>query len=189
MRRTAAQPQWWRVSTPVGALALAGDEEALYFLRLPSPGPGLRGQQAQGPAEQGPKAERANGPGAGLPGAVARAQEQLLAYFAGDLTSFDVPLRPAGTPWQQKVWRALVDVPFGETKSYRDIARQVGNPRAARAVGMALNRNPIAIIIPCHRVVGADGSLTGYGGGLALKERLLAHERRAVAGLPALAVS
>jgi len=120
---------------------------------------------------------------------VARAQEQLLAYFAGDLTSFDVPLRPAGTPWQQKVWRALVDVPFGETKSYRDIARQVGNPRAARAVGMALNRNPIAIIIPCHRVVGADGSLTGYGGGLALKERLLAHERRAVAGLPALAVS
>ena len=91
---------------------------------------------------------------------------------------FDLPLRMQGTPFQQKVWAALREIPYGETRSYGQIAAQVGNPKAGRAVGMANNRNPIAIIVPCHRVIGANGSLTGYAGGLNVKQELLALERR-----------
>lgn len=101
---------------------------------------------------------------------------QLHAYAVGELTAFDVPVRPHGTPFQQRVWRALLDIPYGETRTYGEVAASLGRPTAARAVGLANGRNPIPIIIPCHRVIGADGSLTGFGGGLALKRRLLALE-------------
>lgn len=98
------------------------------------------------------------------------------AYFAGRGTRFDVPLAPAGTAFQQAVWKALRDIPYGATASYAEIARRIGRPRAVRAVGAANARNPIAIIVPCHRVIGADGTLTGYAGGLERKRALLALE-------------
>ncbi len=102
---------------------------------------------------------------------------QLKEYFEGVRQGFDIPLRPEGTKFQQKVWQALSTIPYGQTRSYRDIALQVESPKAVRAVGGANHRNPISIIIPCHRVIGANGSLTGYGGGLDKKEALLALER------------
>jgi methylated-DNA-[protein]-cysteine S-methyltransferase len=101
---------------------------------------------------------------------------QLDAYFAGQRTDFDLPLAPQGTGFQMTVWRALLGIPFGETISYAELARRVGNPKASRAVGHANARNPISIIVPCHRVIGADKSLTGYAGGLDRKRALLAHE-------------
>lgn len=93
------------------------------------------------------------------------AERQLKAYLAGRLRDFDLPLAPRGTPFQQKVWAALTAIPYGETRSYKQVAEAVDCPRGCRAVGMANNRNPIAIVIPCHRVIGADGALVGYGGG------------------------
>jgi methylated-DNA-[protein]-cysteine S-methyltransferase len=103
--------------------------------------------------------------------------DQLDAYFAGELTSFDVDMNLLGTPFQRDVWSRLCEIPYGETISYGELAQRVGNPKASRAVGLANGRNPIAIIVPCHRVIGADGSLTGYGGGLERKTWLLEHER------------
>jgi methylated-DNA-[protein]-cysteine S-methyltransferase len=103
-------------------------------------------------------------------------ERQLTDYFAGRRREFDVPLAPAGTEFQLATWRALQDVPFGETISYGELARRMGRPRAVRAVGTANGANPIAIIVPCHRVIGADGTLTGYGGGLDTKRRLLSLE-------------
>jgi methylated-DNA-[protein]-cysteine S-methyltransferase len=107
------------------------------------------------------------------------AVEQLAAYFAGELQRFDVPLAPRGTEFQCRVWDALRALPFGTTVSYAEVARRIGMPRAARAVGLAVGRNPISIIVPCHRVVGSDGGLTGYAGGLDRKRWLLDHERTA----------
>ncbi|HEY2507372.1 MAG TPA: methylated-DNA--[protein]-cysteine S-methyltransferase [Streptosporangiaceae bacterium] len=101
------------------------------------------------------------------------AAAQLAAYFAGERAGFDVPLAPAGTPFQQQVWAALRSIPYGQTWSYGRIADHLGRPGASRAVGLANGKNPIAVIIPCHRVIGADGSLTGYGGGMARKRFLL----------------
>lgn len=98
---------------------------------------------------------------------------QLKEYFSGQRKIFDLPLEPAGTVFQKKVWNALCDIPYGKTVSYRQIAEKIDCPKGFRAVGMANNKNPISIIIPCHRVIGADGSLTGYGGGLSVKESLL----------------
>jgi len=106
----------------------------------------------------------------------ARAVEQLRAYFAGELTEFDLPLQMNGTEFQRRVWAGLREIPYGETLSYGELAARVGSPGASRAVGLANGRNPIAIIVPCHRVIGADGSLTGYGGGLDRKVWLLEHE-------------
>lgn len=103
-------------------------------------------------------------------------QAQFAAYFAGELASFDLPLAPAGTDFQQQVWQALRSIPFGQTSSYGELAASLGKPKASRAVGMANGRNPISIIVPCHRVIGADGSLTGYGGGIERKRWLLGHE-------------
>jgi methylated-DNA-[protein]-cysteine S-methyltransferase len=115
-------------------------------------------------------------------GAFDDVREQLDAYFDGDLRDFDLPLDPVGTVWQHRVWTALRDVPYGQTWSYGELAAHVGAPRSARAAGLANGRNPLSIIVPCHRVVGADGSLTGYGGGLARKEYLLGLEQRMLAG-------
>lgn len=104
------------------------------------------------------------------------AERQLHQYFAGERQAFDLPVRPAGTPFQRSVWQALAEIPFGETRTYAEIARRIGRPKACRAVGMANHVNPIPVIIPCHRVIGADGSMTGYAGGLDVKRRLLALE-------------
>lgn len=107
------------------------------------------------------------------------AREQLAAYFAGTRTCFELPMAfIEGTAYQKKVWQALIDIPYGETRTYGDIAAVVGNPRAARAVGGANHANPIPIVVPCHRVIGKNGKLTGFGGGLDKKEALLALERR-----------
>ena len=106
----------------------------------------------------------------------AEAEEQLEAYFAGRLTEFTLPLRLHGTPFQRRVWEHLRTIPYGETRTYGRLATTLGTPRASRAVGLANGRNPIGIIVPCHRVVGTNGSLTGYGGGLDRKRRLLDFE-------------
>ena len=103
-------------------------------------------------------------------------REQLDAYFAGELETFDVPLALHGTPFQRRVWEQLTRIPFGETISYSDLARRLGDPKLVRAVGLANGRNPVSIIVPCHRVIGADGSIVGYGGGLERKQWLLEHE-------------
>ena len=102
---------------------------------------------------------------------------ELNEYLDGNRSSFDLPLEPKGTEFQKKVWNALKEIPYGETRSYGEIAKMIGNEKAARAVGMANNKNPIAIIVPCHRVIGANGKLVGYAGGLDLKEKLLKLER------------
>lgn len=106
-----------------------------------------------------------------------RAKKQLDEYFASSRKEFTLPLAPAGTEFQQTVWRALQTIPYGETRSYGQIAAQIGNPKASRAVGHANNRNPIAILIPCHRVLGANGALVGYAGGLPVKKKLLKLEQ------------
>ncbi len=106
------------------------------------------------------------------------ASRQLEEYFSGRRKIFDLPLAPKGTDFQMKCWEALLKVPYGETRSYGDIARSVGSPRGFRAVGMANNRNPISIIIPCHRIIGSDGKLVGFGGGLDIKEFLLGLESK-----------
>lgn len=106
------------------------------------------------------------------------AVRQLQEYFAGDRTEFDLTLDPSGTPFQKSVWGALLDIPFGQTRSYAELARAIGRPTASRAVGAANGRNPISIVVPCHRVIGADGSLTGYAGGLQRKQTLLTLEGR-----------
>ncbi|MCL2083274.1 MAG: methylated-DNA--[protein]-cysteine S-methyltransferase [Oscillospiraceae bacterium] len=110
------------------------------------------------------------------------ASVQLQEYLAGERCRFDLPLCPAGTPFQKSVWTALLSIPYGETRSYGQIAQMIGNPKASRAVGMANNKNPICIIIPCHRVIGANSKLTGYAGGLGIKEALLDLEKNLGAG-------
>jgi len=115
-------------------------------------------------------------------GGLVHVVEQLSAYFDGTLTNFDLPIELHGTDFQRRVWSALREIPYGETISYGELARWVGNPKASRAVGLANGRNPVSIVVPCHRVIGADGSLTGYGGGLERKVWLLEHEASARSG-------
>jgi methylated-DNA-[protein]-cysteine S-methyltransferase len=102
----------------------------------------------------------------------------LRSYFSGEREEFDLPLAPEGTKFQQEVWRRLCEIQYGQTISYGELARRIGNPQASRAVGLANGSNPIPIVIPCHRVIGSNGKLTGYGGGLPIKEKLLALEKR-----------
>lgn len=145
------------IESPVGPLTLAGRGDLLTHLVL--------GTSAHPPHD---RASWVEDPGA-FPDAVA----QLHDYFAGTRTCFDVPLSPPGTDFQRRVWEALCEIPYAETRSYAEIARRIDRPGAARAVGSANARNPIAIVVPCHRVIGTDGSLTGYGGGLPTKRALL----------------
>jgi methylated-DNA-[protein]-cysteine S-methyltransferase len=149
-------------ASPLGSLLLVSNGEALTGLYLD----GLEER------EDGWKQD--NGPFRAV-------REQLQAYFAGELIDFDLPLAPEGTEFQRKVWNALRRIPFGRTCSYADVARRVGNPQAMRAVGAANGRNRIAIVVPCHRVIAADGTLGGYGGGLDRKEWLLRHEKEVLA--------
>lgn len=109
-----------------------------------------------------------------------QAAKELSEYFQGKRQSFTVPIRTEGTDFQRRVWEALCRIPYGETRTYGEIARQIGSPKGARAVGMACNRNPIMLIVPCHRVVGSDGKLVGFAGGLAMKETLLRMEDRRI---------
>ncbi len=113
-----------------------------------------------------------------MPAPFKKTIEPVALYFAGEREEFDLPLAPEGTPFQQEVWRRLCAIPYGETISYGELARRIGNPQASRAVGLANGSNPIPIVIPCHRVIGSNGKLTGYGGGLPIKEKLLALERK-----------
>ena len=148
------------VSTPIGALLLAGTPEALHRVHFQSGPHPLRPERDW---EQSEKPFR-------------ETIRQLKAYFAGQLREFDLPLVPEGTAFQRKVWRALQTIPYGRTISYGDLARRIRQPTASRAVGAANGQNPIPVIIPCHRVIGANGSLTGFGGGLPVKRQLLALE-------------
>ncbi|MCL1949553.1 MAG: methylated-DNA--[protein]-cysteine S-methyltransferase [Turicibacter sp.] len=116
----------------------------------------------------------------GETGLIKEAHSQLLEFLRGKRQAFDLPLDAKGTPFQMQVWDKLGEIPYGQTRSYQDIANAINNPKAVRAVGMANNKNPISIFIPCHRVIGSNGKLVGYGGGLPLKERLLDLEREAV---------
>lgn len=149
------------LDSPIGPLLLAGDDAGLRYLLF---------AEGRRPARPDPEWERDGT-------TLKEPAEQLAAYFAGKRRRFDVPLAPHGTPFQQEVWRALCDIPYGETTSYGELAERIGRPKAVRAVGLANGSNPIAIIIPCHRVIGSNGSLTGYGGGLATKRALLELER------------
>lgn len=145
-------------------------DSAIGTLRLVSNGEGLthvefEGQHAVTPAQR----KRSDT-------VLAIAAEQLSQYFAGERRDFDLPLAPGGTAFQNAVWSALRRIPYGELRSYRDIAREIGRERAVRAVGAANGRNPLPIVVPCHRVIGSDGSLTGFAGGLAAKQCLLTLE-------------
>ena len=150
--------------SPVGTLLLMAGDKALTGIHFPG------GRQPE--IEAGWR-ERPDHP------VLRAATRQLEEYFAGRRRTFDLPLAPEGTPFQRDVWKALRAIPYGETQSYGDIARRIGRPKAVRAVGAANGANPISIVVPCHRVIGADGSLTGYGGGLPRKKKLLALERAA----------
>ena len=119
------------------------------------------------------------------PAALAESARQLREYFAGERTEFELALDAAGTDFQRRVWERLVAIPYGETRTYGALAQELGGPRKVRAVGMANGRNPISIVVPCHRVIGADGTLVGYGGGLERKRILLAHEAEVAAGFRA----
>jgi methylated-DNA-[protein]-cysteine S-methyltransferase len=160
-----ATPCYRYVESPVGRMLLVGDGTLLTGLYT------AEHKRTRGPAADWRPSEDA----------FAAAVEQLAEYFAGDRQSFDVPLRLDGTPFQQGVWRELVRIPFGRTITYAELARRVGNPSASRAVGNANGRNPVSIIVPCHRVIGADGKLTGYAGGVDIKRRLLEWERSVAA--------
>lgn len=138
--------------TPVGPMALEGTEDALTALYLPNTPVEPMGMETP---------------------LLARGRGELLEYLVGKRRTFDLPLKPQGTPFQQKVWSALADIPYGQTITYGELARRVGCPKGSRAVGQANHRNPLPILLPCHRVVGAGGTLTGYGGGLELKQWLL----------------
>ena len=144
------------VATPIGPVTIYADEEyitGLYF-----------GERGQGEGQS--------------PLVLDECEKELNEYFAGKRKVFTVPIKAEGTPFREKVWDALCQVPYGETASYLDIAVAIGNPKAVRAVGGANHNNPISIIIPCHRIIGSDGSLTGYGGGLSAKEWLLDFEAK-----------
>lgn len=151
---------WHEIDSPIGRLLLAGDGDSLTQVCFQS------GPRPQSPADDwiadGAPFRRAIG--------------QLGEYFAGERRRFELPLAPRGTEFQRRVWRALTEIPYGKTVSYGELARRIGNPSAPRAVGLANGANPLPIIVPCHRVIGADGSLTGFGGGLPIKRKLLALE-------------
>jgi methylated-DNA-[protein]-cysteine S-methyltransferase len=169
------------IPSPLGPLALAGGPRGLRRLRFADRALG-GGRRVGGP--DGGAA--ASGASAGVPEELLDATRgQLDAYFAGELRAFDLPLDLGGTPFQRAVWERLLAVPYGETTTYAAIAAELGRPSAVRAVGAAVGRTPVAIVVPCHRVLGSDGALTGYAGGVDRKRALLELERRGPAALGA----
>lgn len=149
------------VDTPIGTLTLAADADGLRHIEFPD---------NRHPVSRKGWIPDASGAAADV---LRTTREQLREYFDGTRRAFDLPLQPQGTPFQMDVWRMLATIPWGATWSYRDLARAIGKPEAVRAVGAANGRNPLPIVLPCHRVIGADGSLTGFGGGLPIKAALL----------------
>lgn len=145
------------LDTPIGELLLAGDDDGLSLVGFP------QGSMRREPESDWIYNEQE----------LATARQQLCEYFSGERQEFDLPLRLSGTEFQVSVLRALLEIPYGKTRSYGDIARRIGRPKAVRAVGAANGRNPLPIVIPCHRVIGSTGDLTGFGGGLDTKEALL----------------
>lgn len=158
------------MESPVGALFLAASETGLVALEFDSR---LPGQQTIRLNPRDQRRERSNVTFEPSHAALLQYSRQLAEYLAGKRRNFDFPLDLRGTPFQIACWRALLEIPYGETRTYAEIARVVGNPTGFRAVGMANNRNPVAIVVPCHRVIASDGSLCGYGGGLDIKRKLL----------------
>ena len=152
------------IDSPIGRLLIGGDGKRLQVIQFPGP--------ARTP---GPDWQRDDH-------AFAQAERQLSEYFAGQRRQFDLPLAPNATPFQSRVLAALQNIPYGETRSYSDIARTIGKPKAVRAVGAANAKNPLPVVIPCHRVIGKDGSLTGFGGGLPTKRYLLNLEQSSSGG-------
>jgi methylated-DNA-[protein]-cysteine S-methyltransferase len=150
------------MESPVGPLTIAGDDNGLHFILFGA------GKRAASPAAGWNPSDR---------GVVGETARQLAAYFEKKLIRFDLPLHPKGTQFQREVWRELQRIPYGEVISYGELARRIGKPNASRAVGAANGSNPIPIVVPCHRVIGSNGKLTGYGGGLPIKEALLKLER------------
>ncbi|MGC1468136.1 MAG: methylated-DNA--[protein]-cysteine S-methyltransferase [Sphingorhabdus sp.] len=150
------------LEAPVGRLLIAADDAALRDISF-----------ATSRHRRAPDREWKEG----LNAVLQKTVTQLSEYFAGNRRAFDVPLGPTGTQFQLRVWNALLEIPFGDTASYSQIAARIGRPSAVRAVGSANGRNPIPIIIPCHRIIGSNGALTGFGGGLDVKQSLLLHER------------
>lgn len=153
------------IPSPLGTLLVVEEQNAITHLSLSDDGT-LLGRFPAGSIRQQDTP------------LIVSAQTQLAEYFQGTRNNFSLPLQPAGTPFQQKVWDALCTIPYGETRSYKEIAVQIQNPKGCRAVGMANNRNPIMVVIPCHRVIGSNGALVGYAGGLRSKEWLLEHEKK-----------
>ncbi len=149
------------LDSPIGPLLIAGDQEAVRHIRFPRNGKAVKPEPDWIESSSG---------------AVAQAVGQLREYFAGRRVEFDLPLAPQGTQFQLAVWRELQRIPYGQTVSYGELARRIGNPKASRAVGSANGANQIPIVIPCHRVIAAGGKLGGFGGGLPIKEALLALE-------------
>jgi methylated-DNA-[protein]-cysteine S-methyltransferase len=154
------------LDTPIGKLLLAGHEEGVHRITFPT-----KGKPDEAAQPEPGWIESTRGP-------LKEAVQQLKEYFKGDRIEFDLPLAPEGTPFQKSVWRNLCDIPYGETISYGELARRVGNPKASRAVGAANGSNPLPIVVPCHRVIGASGKMTGFGGGIPVKEALLALESK-----------
>ena len=155
--------------TPIGTLRVVGDDGGIERIDLPNAAasdPDPEWRERRRIAARLPAGDQAAAP----------------AVLRGERRDFDLPLAPAGTAFQRRVWDELRRIPYGETVSYGELARRIGRPTASRAVGAANGRNPLAIVVPCHRVIGADGTLVGYGGGLPVKEALLAHERGASGG-------
>ena len=153
------------LDAPIGSLLIAGDAEAIRRIAFPRNGKRVRPEPGWEHSARGP---------------VGKAIRQLREYFAGRRSGFDLPLAPEGTTFQRAVWRQLQEIPYGGTISYGELARRVGNPKASRAVGTANGANPIPIVIPCHRVIAADGKLGGFGGGLPVKQALLELETRGI---------
>lgn len=149
------------IDTPLGRMTLVGNERALIHIDLPD---AKRPLSITADWRRDPKR-------------FDEERRQFESYFDGSSKAFDLPLAPHGTPFQKEVWQALCDIGYGETISYAELARRIDRPRASRAVGLANGANPLAIIVPCHRVIGANGSLTGYGGGMDAKRWLLDHEQ------------
>lgn len=171
-----------QVETPVGEVHITATDDAIVALQFGRRAPDEPDEDgSELPAGTAPgkrKTREAMSLGEKADRLLLRAAEELDEYFAGRRRDFTLPLAPRGTVFQQAVWKALRSIPYGQTRTYGEIARQIGHPRACRAVGMANHRNPIAIVIPCHRVIGNDGSLTGYAAGVGIKAQLLALERR-----------
>lgn len=151
-----------QLETPIGPLTITATKKAVTAIRF-----GTQVPEGSTPCT-----------GAEATPLLRKAAEEIGDYFAGSRRKFTLPLAPEGTPFQQKVWEALRTIPYGEARTYKQIAIQIGHNQSFRAVGMASNRNPIAIVVPCHRVIGYDGKLTGYAGGLDIKEQLLELEKR-----------